>query len=97
MGITQAGMSGYHTYSAADGNKPVAFVSWYNALRFVNWLHNGQPSGARGPATTEDGAYTFSGPSAPGGRNAGARFFLLRQNTLFEQSDDIYSEPTLQR
>ena len=36
------------------------YVSFYDALRFANWLHNGQPSGAQGPATTEDGAYTIT-------------------------------------
>jgi VCBS repeat-containing protein len=84
MGITQSGLSGYYTYSAADGNKPLAFVDWYTALRFVNWLHNGQPVGLPGPGTTEDGAYTFSGPFSAGGRNAGARFFLPSEDEWFK-------------
>jgi hypothetical protein len=38
---------------------PVNYVSFYDALRFANWLHNGQPTGAQGNATTEGGAYTI--------------------------------------
>ena len=29
--------------------------------RFVNWLHNGQPTGTQNQYTTEDGAYTLGG------------------------------------
>ena len=28
------------------GNKPVNFVSWLDAARYVNWLENGMPSDA---------------------------------------------------
>lgn len=38
-------------------NRPVNYVSWGDAARFVNWLHNGQRSGAQDVNTTEDGAY----------------------------------------
>ena len=41
-------------------NKPVVFVSWYDAVRFTNWLHNGQGNG-----DTESGAYNLYGPSVP--------------------------------
>ena len=37
------------------------FVDWGDAARFANWLHNGQPTGAQGTGTTEDGAYFISG------------------------------------
>ncbi len=39
---------------------PVNFVSFWDGLRFANWLHNGQPTGAQGNSTTEDGAYTLT-------------------------------------
>jgi hypothetical protein len=26
-------------------NKPVVYVNWYDAIRFANWLHNGQGAG----------------------------------------------------
>lgn len=61
--IERSGSSGSYTYSvAADwANRPVNYVSWADAARFANWLHNGQPSGAQGLSTTEDGAYFLNG------------------------------------
>ena len=44
--------------------KPVNFVSWEDAARYVNWLTNGQPTGAQGPSTTESGTYDMSVPNA---------------------------------
>ena len=41
------------------GNKPVNYVSWYDSVRFANWLNNGQGSG-----DTESGAYKLLGNSA---------------------------------
>lgn len=37
-------------------NNPVVFVSWYDSIRFANWMHNGKGSG-----DTENGAYTLLG------------------------------------
>ena len=77
-GITRSGNPGSHTYSAVPGrgNQPVNHVSYFDALRFANWLHNGQGSG-----NTETGAYTLLGgtptPSNPlVARNAAATVFL---------------------
>ena len=60
-GITRSGVSGSYTYTAKLGfeNKPVIYVSFYDALRFSNWLNNGQGSG-----DTETGAYTLLGGTA---------------------------------
>ncbi len=62
-GITQNGLSGSFTYSVNPGseNKPITYVSWFDAARFTNWLHHGQPTGAQDSSTTEDGAYTLLG------------------------------------
>ena len=54
-----------------SSNRPVNYVSWGDACRFANWLHNGQPTGAQDLATTEDGAYYLNGATsdaAPTGR-----------------------------
>ncbi len=58
-GIRQEGSSGAFVYSLRDdmGDKPVNFVSWLDAARYVNWLHHGKPVADQGPASTENGAY----------------------------------------
>jgi formylglycine-generating enzyme required for sulfatase activity len=62
-GISRGGSSGSYTYSvdAAFVNRPVNYVSWGDSAHFANWLHNNQPTGAQGLATTEDGAYYLNG------------------------------------
>jgi formylglycine-generating enzyme required for sulfatase activity len=77
-GIQRNGSAGSYTYSSTPGREamPVNFVSFYDAIRFVNWLHNGQGSGP-----TETGSYTLLGgtpiPSnEPLTRNAGAMIFM---------------------
>ena len=62
-GITRIGSSGGYAYSVdpAFVNRPVNYVSWGDAARFANWLHNGQPTGSQGLTTTEDGAYYLNG------------------------------------
>jgi formylglycine-generating enzyme len=61
-GITRSGTSGSYSYavkpavgSYAYDNKPVVFVSFIDAMRFVNWLHNNQGAG-----DTETGVYNIS-------------------------------------
>jgi formylglycine-generating enzyme required for sulfatase activity len=86
-GIVRAGASGSYAYTAKAGyeSKPVNFVSFYDSLRFTNWLHNGQ-----GSAATETGAYTLLGatptPSngATVGRNPGAIVFLPTENEWYK-------------
>jgi formylglycine-generating enzyme required for sulfatase activity len=77
-GITQSGSSGSYTYSPIAGREdmPVNWVDVFQAMRFANWLHNGQPTGAQNSSTTEDGAYTFTGATSVGPRNPGATIFL---------------------
>jgi len=61
--IKRQGTSGSYTYSVAPdwADRPVNHVSWADAARFANWLHNGQPTGAQDLTTTEDGAYFLDG------------------------------------
>ena len=55
--IERSGSAGSYTYSVASdwADRPVNLVSWYDCLRFANWLHNGQPTGSQDAVTTEDG------------------------------------------
>lgn len=64
-GISRAGASGSYAYSVVgDPNKPVTYVNWFDAARFVNWLYNGQPVGAQGNATTDTGVYNLGTASS---------------------------------
>jgi formylglycine-generating enzyme required for sulfatase activity len=60
-GITQSGSAGSYTYSVttALANRPVVYVSWFDAARMANWMMNGQGSGS-----TETGAYTLNGATS---------------------------------
>ena len=66
-------------------DQPVTYVSFYDALRFANWMSNGQGSG-----DTETGAYTLLGGTAnPSNgltvaRNAGANVFLTSENEWYK-------------
>jgi formylglycine-generating enzyme required for sulfatase activity len=73
-GIVRMGSAGSFQYAVKPGmgNKPVTFVSFQDAMRFTNWLSNGQGTGS-----TETGAYTFPGADpALITRNADAKWFL---------------------
>jgi formylglycine-generating enzyme required for sulfatase activity len=98
-GIVRSGASGSYTYAVKDaavgegpggtdytyGDKPVSYVSWYSAVRFANWMHNGQGSGG-----TEAGAYTLIGgapiPTNPDmiQRSVGATWFLPNEHEWYK-------------
>ncbi|NUQ63079.1 MAG: SUMF1/EgtB/PvdO family nonheme iron enzyme [Pirellulales bacterium] len=61
--IQRTGSAGNYEYTvAADwADRPVNYVSWGDAARFANWLHNGEPTGLQDLTTTEDGAYFLNG------------------------------------
>ncbi|MHC4696422.1 MAG: formylglycine-generating enzyme family protein [Planctomycetota bacterium] len=64
--IQRSGSAGSYTYSVEPdrADRPVNYISWGNAARFANWLHNGESTGAQGPSTTEDGSYDLSGATS---------------------------------
>ncbi len=104
-GITRSGSDGSYSYSTVSGreNNPVNFVSFWDATRFANWLHNGQGSG-----DTETGAYTLT----PGGisantitRNAGWQWAVTSEDEWYKaafhqpasqggDSDNYWQYPT---
>ena len=82
-GIQQDGSSGSYTYSViGSANRPITYVSWFDAARFANWMTNGQG----GPGTTEDGAYTLNGLTSGNAvaANPGAAFRLPTENEWYK-------------
>ncbi len=84
--IQRSGASGSYTYNVATdyANRPVNFVSFWDAARFVNWLHNGQPTGVQGSGTTEDGAYVNIGNQATFARQPGAQYWIPTENEWYK-------------
>jgi formylglycine-generating enzyme len=78
------------------GNDPVYFVTWFDAIRFANWMDNGQPIFTTEPTAsnnaTENGSYKLDGftptPSNGNGnyiaRNPGATIFLPSENEWYK-------------
>jgi Sulfatase-modifying factor enzyme 1 len=60
-GIARTGSAGNSSYAPrlGRGDMPVNFVSFFDALRFANWMNNGQGGG-----DTETGTYTLLGGTA---------------------------------
>lgn len=85
-GISRSGSSGSYSYTAKTNmiNKPVNFLSWYNAARYCNWLHNNKPSGPQNSSTTENGAYTLTGNTGNPSRNSGAKYFIPTHNEWYK-------------
>jgi len=101
-GISQSGTSGAYSYSviapsgitpagaSSPGNRPITYVSWFDAARFANWMHNGQGSGS-----TETGAYTLVGGQTSGTapkQNDGAQFYIPTENEWYKAA---YFSPVL--
>jgi formylglycine-generating enzyme required for sulfatase activity len=53
VGLTPPGAS-------SAGDRPISYVSWFDAARFANWMNNGATNGA----STETGAYTLNGATS---------------------------------
>jgi formylglycine-generating enzyme required for sulfatase activity len=84
-GITRSGASGSYTYAVRTnmGDKPVNYVSWFDAARVSNWLMNG----ATGTSSTETGAYTLVGGQTSGTApavNPGATFYIPTEDQWYK-------------
>ncbi len=89
-GITRSGSAGSYTYSTVIGraNNPVNYVSFWDATRFANWLHNGQGSG-----DTETGGYTLTAGGIGANtitRNAGWQWAVTSENEWYKAA---YHQP----
>lgn len=95
-GVERSGVAGEYFYAVKPGmgHRPAVLVDFYDVLRFCNWLHHGQPSGAQDATTTEDGAYTLT-PEALAAenvlRNPGARYWLPSDDEWYKAA---YHQPT---
>ena len=97
-GITRLGSDGSYTYSvrANMGDKPVNYVSWYDAARMSNWMTNGQGFNG-GSGDTESGVYTFDGVESISGITRD----LSNPNQVFIPTEDewykaAYHQPAAQ-
>ena len=100
--ITRNGDSGNYWYDFSGGtveapgstaadwaSRPVNLVSWGDAARFANWLHNGQPTGEQDPTTTEDGAYFLNGATTDAqllalGREADSKWAIASEDEWYK-------------
>jgi formylglycine-generating enzyme required for sulfatase activity len=100
-GISQLGNSGGYSYAvdSAFVNRPVNYVSFWDACRFVNWLSNGQ----QGEGTTEYGTYNLTAASIANNtitRNAGSTWAVASQDEWYKAayynaaSGSYYTYPT---
>ena len=74
-----------YTVKPNFGDKPVGAISWFDAARVANWLHNGGTASS----STETGAYTVTGlleTSSPTtvARNPGATFWIPTQDEWYK-------------
>ncbi len=89
-GIERQGVAGAYHYRVIAGfeDLPVTWVSYWDAVRFANWMVNGQPYGASGPSTTETGAYTLQGSdeatTSAGSRNPSAEWWLPSEDEWYK-------------
>lgn len=85
---------GFHyVVKASMSAKPVNFVSFWDAVRFANWLHNGQGNGS-----TETGAYELTATSpanASVSRMPGAVFFIPNEDEWYKAAYYEASSPPI--
>ncbi|MEN1681367.1 MAG: SUMF1/EgtB/PvdO family nonheme iron enzyme [Planctomycetota bacterium] len=79
-GIENTGTTGGARYVVQTGREqnPVTYVSFFDAMRFTNWLHNGQGGGG-----TETGAYTI-GSGVDEVRLADARYWIPSEDEWYK-------------
>jgi YVTN family beta-propeller protein len=58
--INRTLQSGKYVYYTNTNDEPI-YVNYFQALRFINWIKNGKPTGQQNNFTTENGSYGISG------------------------------------
>lgn len=72
---------------SGQGNKPVTWVSFIDAMRFANWMNNGQ-----GSATTESGGYSLTQSPVTVTHSANAAVWIPTENEWYKAA---YYDPSL--
>ena len=91
-GITNTGTTNGSRYAVKPnmGDKPVVYVTWFDAARLTNWLHNGastySKSDASANAPQNVGAYTLSTATygAAPSKSQDARFWIPTENEWYK-------------
>jgi formylglycine-generating enzyme required for sulfatase activity len=75
-------------WGANAGKRPIPWVTWFDAARFANWMHNGQGAGS-----TETGSYTLVNYQEAGyvPRNPGAIYWIPSEDEWYKAA---YYDPT---
>jgi len=101
--IERTGSPGGYSYRVSPdrADRPVNYVSFWDACRFANWLHNGQPQGPQGSQTTERGAYELDGYTGDDGRtiarNTAAKVWIPSEDewykaAYYDGAVDVYCD-----
>jgi formylglycine-generating enzyme required for sulfatase activity len=71
-------------WKESSGKRPVCWVSWFDAARFANWMHNGATNGA----DTENGAYNLTNYQTDGYvlRNSNAIWWIPSENEWYKSA-----------
>jgi hypothetical protein len=72
----------YSYLPIGNSSRPIAYVSWFDAARFANWIHNGAAHGA----DTENGAYALSGKTngSAVGKNSNAKWWIPTEDEWYK-------------
>jgi len=79
-------------WGARSGDRPICWVTWFDAARFANWVNNG----ATKAADTEKGAYTLPNYMAEGivNKNPAARWWIPSEDEWYKAA---YYDPMMPR
>lgn len=88
--FSSGSLSGQKYSPIGSSTRPITYVSWFDAARFANWMHNGQGNGS-----TETGAYTLVDGQTSGeapARNPHAQFSIPTESEWYKAA---YFSPLL--
>lgn len=79
--LKRSGEAGSYRYDIIPGQDhlPVSFVSYFDALRFANWMHNGRRKG-----DTETGAYTLDPSGSVPAREPDASVWIATEDEWYK-------------